>query len=439
MTVLIFCAAVVFLQLAGAYLRFLAFRDQMNEGEVWSLWRKFVTWSGVSLFIYWGLFWSTGLVTGTYKAVLMLGWIPYMIIFVRALPGRLLSHVFVLGMVALWSFITHNWSNIAVTVFMSNEAEQTIIFIHPLLYLMWFVLLLPIEWRFFSRVLPDQAFLLHQPVGIYIALLPIIMLSGHIVLIADGQLWHTWAERISRLCLLIGFVFAYRYIIVAARRFYDREMDRHNGEIMEREIVYLEEYQKLIQDNKIQAEKMQENLLSRYETLQMLLNRGDVAAAKKFIAGQEQLLATVSIRSYCNSPIVNAAISLYLRRAEAQGITVRQKINLPKTLATDENDLAVLLSNLLENAIQACAGSPKPELSIVLQHNGRQCVLEIVNSCVKELRLGDDGLPETKHAQAGHGIGTLSLKNFLAKYDGYVDFSQERGQVRLFIYWEGGK
>ena len=210
-------------------------------------------------------------------------------------------------------------------------------------------------------------------------------------------------------------------------------------EIMQREISYLEEYRQLMQDHKAQAERMQDNLLAVYERLQALLNRGDVTAAKAFIESQEQLLGTVSIRAYCRSPIVNAAISLYLRRADEQGIAVRQKVNLPKELATDENDLAVLLSNLLENAIQACAGCPRPELSLILQHNGRQCVLEIVNTCTRKLQLTEEGLPETKHKQAGHGIGTLSLKNFLLKYDGYVDFSQENGQVRLFIYWEGGK
>lgn len=437
--VLIFCTAIVLVQLAGAYLRFLAFREQMKPEEIRSLWQNFITWSGMSLFIYWGIFWQTGLVIVAYKTVLMLGWIPYMVIFMRALPGRKLAHIFVLGMVALWSFITHNWSNIAVSLLMAEEAEATVILVHPFLYLIWFTLLLPVEWRFFKNILPDAALLARKPWGIYIALLPFLMLSGHIVLIADAQLWHSWAERISRLCLPMAFVFAYRYIVEAAGQFYDRSLNRHNGEIMQREISYLEEYRQLMQDHKAQAERMQDNLLAVYERLQALLNRGDVTAAKAFIESQEQLLGTVSIRAYCRSPIVNAAISLYLRRADEQGIVVRQKVNLPKELATDENDLAVLLANLLENAIQACAGCPRPELSLILQHNGRQCVLEIVNTCTRKLQLTEEGLPETKHKQAGHGIGTLSLKNFLLKYDGYVDFSQENGRVRLFIYWEGGK
>ncbi|WP_296772643.1 GHKL domain-containing protein [Selenomonas sp.] len=435
----LFCLAVVLVQLAGAYLRFLSFRDQLQPLEVRALWRKFFLWSIFCWVLYGGIFTQTGLTAAAYKAVLFCGWLPYFLIFVRALPGRWLAHIFVFGMCFLWSFTLHNFSNIALAVFMRFASEAVIIGIHPWLYLVWFLFTLPLAKTYFIRLLPEPELFARRPLGIYIAVLPWLMLSGHVWLIADGALWHTWGERISRLCLVMGFLLAYRYILVAARQFYQRELAANNEEIMGQEITYLEDYQRLMAERKERAEVMQANLLASYDKLHDLLLAGKLAEARHYIGEQEQLLGAVAIWAYSSFPLVNAAISLYLRRAENQGIEVSPKVNLPQKMATDENDLAVLLSNLLENAIQACEGMSEPQLSLVLQHDGRQIVLEIVNPSARTVKIGADGLPVSDKSRPGHGIGTLSLKSFLAKYDGYVDFSQEAGLVRLFIYWEDGK
>ena len=47
-------------------------------------------------------------------------------------------------------------------------------------------------------------------------------------------------------------------------------------------------------------------------------------------------------------------------RAKAKGINIIQKINLPKGMNTDENDLSVLVANLLENALLASANGQEP-------------------------------------------------------------------------------
>lgn len=182
-----------------------------------------------------------------------------------------------------------------------------------------------------------------------------------------------------------------------------------------------------------------------YEELERLIEAREIEAARQLIAAQDLKLSAASITPYTDYPIINAAISIYLRRAEERGLKVKQRVNLPKAMGTDEQELAVLLSNLLENALLAvlrdreergqAAGEGSIELT--LQHMEGQCVLEIVNTCATPLRLSADGLPVA--SQEGHGLGMLSLRNFLRRYDGYADFTQEQGKVTLSMYWEDKK
>ena len=93
---------------------------------------------------------------------------------------------------------------------------------------------------------------------------------------------------------------------------------------------------------------------------------------------------------------------------------------------------------MLENAINAGRKQPKGarELSIIIQHRGRQYVLEIANRFDGELQLGSDGLPTT--TRKGHGIGMTSVQTFAAKYKAQAMFEQSDGRVKFSMYRRDG-
>ena len=155
-----------------------------------------------------------------------------------------------------------------------------------------------------------------------------------------------------------------------------------------------------------------------------------------FIERQTHILDSTRVKIFCLAPLVNVVLSIYLQHAKEIGIKVSHKVDLPPKFATDESDLAVLLSNLLENAINACKQQKNPserEISVIMRHNGRQYLLDISNRYDYPLNFDENGLPYTK--KIGHGIGMASLKTFAEKYDAFIDFSQENGFVRLTMYW----
>ena len=287
--------------------------------------------------------------------------------------------------------------------------------------------------RCFLSLLPAFGFFKGRLVRLYTAWLPFFILLGFLVLIADSRLWHSPEERLSRLLLPVGFVLAYHWLLKAARRLYEQQRLEQQAAIMAQEAAYLEESKRLSESTRLATRSQRENLLATYEELARLIGEDRIEEARRLIARQDEKLSAASLTPYTNYPIINAALSIYLRRAEEAGLQVSQKVNLPADMGTDENELAVLLSNLLENALLA-ARKTGGRLALVLQHSGSQCVLELTNTAPLPLELGQDGLPRTR--RRGHGLGMLSLRNFLSKYEGYADFSQARGEVTLSMYWE---
>ncbi len=438
LTAVFFALKITLIHLAGAYLRYVSFSKEFSRQASLSYWKKIAVVSLILTCFYVFQFLDTAIDVRSYKTILLFGWIPYQYLFVRAMPNQGLSHLFVFSMFAMWTFILHSLACLALALFFMEQNEEFVLQLESALYIAFYLVLLPLARHYFRSLLEIFSRFTRRGVKIYFALLPLVMTAGYLAMINDGILWHSWEERLARLLLPVAFFIIYHYILATSQHIYEQKHLLHNSAIMKQELLYLEEARLLAADNREQMQKHLSGLLDTYKELRQLLQQGKIKEAQAYISQQEDRLSATAIIAYTDYSIINAAISIYLHRAKTAGIGIIQKINLPRTMGTDENDLAVLLANLLENALLASAkDNGARQITLILQHNGDQCVLEIANTFKGTLHLGEDGLPKT--SRDGHGIGMLSLKNFLDKYDGYADFSCENGWVRLTMYWEDQK
>lgn len=426
---------VVLIQLSDAFLRWLAFSKELSREKDIKLWKKFVAWGVVSFGIYFSVLAGNGIGAAEYKAFLMLGWIPYLAIFIYDAGGGFLRHIFIFNMSALWSFLQHNWSSFIVISFFINQSDDEIILRHAAFYVLLFIIMLPIEKYFFTRMLLPQAFFDIRPQGFYIAFLPLVILMAHIIRLADGVLIHSWEERLSRMYLPFVFLFFYKYVLEAVRRFYrQRRMEKLELRLVEK-LAELKEYNHFMQELQKSVSIMRHDLRHSYRLIYTLLESGDVTKAREYLITQELSLESAVVRPFTKYSLLSNAISIYLQRAEDAGIKVFQRINIPDEFKTDENDFALLLSNLFENAIRdierQAEGSRK--LSIIIRQEDGVFILEMTTNCNVILHFDEKGFP--KGVDTVSSIGMNSIKNFVKKYNAHVDFSQSDGQLKFSMYW----
>ena len=139
-------------------------------------------------------------------------------------------------------------------------------------------------------------------------------------------------------------------------------------------------------------------------------------------------------RKYCENTTVNAAITHYVTIAEHNNIRVNVSANIPYDPGVDEMQLAIAISNLLENAIHACEKVPENDRFIEITAKFKaQLLFEIVNSCTKKAELNGEGHPVTR--EVGHGIGTRSVLDFVEKTNSEIRYVAEdnRFKVRMII------
>ena len=141
--------------------------------------------------------------------------------------------------------------------------------------------------------------------------------------------------------------------------------------------------------------------------------------------------------NYCENMIVNAIVGHYLNPAKAEEIRVKTEIRAGQDLPVKDEDLCILLTNLLENALEACRSiSPESERSISLRISANEdhILIDCENSADKEVKILPDGtVPTSKSDSVDHGYGLSSVRRIVEKYCGEFVISCENGRFRAVI------
>lgn len=174
------------------------------------------------------------------------------------------------------------------------------------------------------------------------------------------------------------------------------------------------------------------DLRHRFNALDGLLEQGDVAAARAYIASAGEALAETKPRQWCRNSVLNAVFAYYFARAEAEGVHVESTLDFPRDLPVDAAELSTVFANALENAIHAVKKLPEGERVIRCKGiHDPQIMFSVKNPYAGEIVFDEQGRPLAK--EPGHGLGVRSIEAYCGKHDAYCDYNAKDGWFEVSI------
>ncbi len=140
---------------------------------------------------------------------------------------------------------------------------------------------------------------------------------------------------------------------------------------------------------------------------------------------------------HCEHYTLNMLLSYFAQAAQENGIRCTIRVNVPQKVAIPDNDLAVLIGNLAENAVEACCVQTGGEKKLLICGNvqGNRLLFTVDNSFTGTLQRDRSGvLLSTKHP--GQGIGLESARAIARRYGGELRAEQNDGMFRVSIWLE---
>lgn len=175
-----------------------------------------------------------------------------------------------------------------------------------------------------------------------------------------------------------------------------------------------------------QAKQNRHDLRHHNALLLEYLSRDDSAGAKEYLRQYDDELKDAALTEYCKNTLVNAVLRRCAWRAERAGVVFTVRADIPEALPLTPPELGVLISNLLENACEACekADMPAPFILLMAETEGERLKIETRNTVGGKTLFYENGLP--KSTKPGGGTGTRSMERIVKKYGGMQVFRQSQ-------------
>ncbi|MCL2717620.1 MAG: GHKL domain-containing protein [Lachnospiraceae bacterium] len=130
-----------------------------------------------------------------------------------------------------------------------------------------------------------------------------------------------------------------------------------------------------------------------------------------------------------NNAIINAVINQKYKMAKAKGIMMILSLNDLSKVSIKDDDIVVILSNMLDNAIEACAQIDEGEKIIKFQFHLKEDKITILmrNPVNDNIKIVNNQLVSTKSKPTEHGIGMKNIEAVVNKYGGECNYSCNHG------------
>lgn len=164
-----------------------------------------------------------------------------------------------------------------------------------------------------------------------------------------------------------------------------------------------------------------------------VLQEGNLAAARQYLAEISEMGQLDALAVHSNNPVVDAILNQKYAQACAVGIQMDFAINDLAKFPLSNKETVVVLSNLLDNAIEACKTQNGTRLiRVKIQCSEEKTILSVINT-IDKAPVVENGLPVTTKADPlTHGFGLQNIVSILAEHgacpaiscrDGWFQFS----------------
>lgn len=164
-----------------------------------------------------------------------------------------------------------------------------------------------------------------------------------------------------------------------------------------------------------------------------LLDAGQPGQATEYIRNMISRIESIVPRRYCENNTVNLLLGTFEKKAADMGVSLAIKASLPAQLCLNDTELCVILSNGLENALNAVAALPeteKREIGVFLGIGRSKLLIEIRNPYAGSVIL-QDGLPVAQDQKQHYGC--RSILSVVQQRNGICSFETEDGVFLLQI------
>ena len=189
------------------------------------------------------------------------------------------------------------------------------------------------------------------------------------------------------------------------------------------------DYMRLTQKKLADMRRVKHDIGNHISYMSALLSKGQYDELKKYFEKFNREVDEAMSTVQCGNRAVNIILNMEKSKAEAQGVQIQFDICIPPRLPFSDMHMCSLLSNLLDNAIEAKQQFPaeKDDYVVTVRMSTRRefLYIAVLNPVPENGKHEELALLESTKQSADHGFGTKIVERIAKNYNGYVNYAVE--------------
>ena len=195
--------------------------------------------------------------------------------------------------------------------------------------------------------------------------------------------------------------------------------------------LLLEENLDTINDVYSSNAKLYHDLNNHFDALYQLLDLNLIDDAKIYIEKISEPMKNLNKVSWTGIDGIDVILNSKLAKAQKYDVELIYNAEYPSNSRIDPSDMSTILSNLIDNAIEAVSkGDHEKKIKVTIRKINKFLTIQVVNAIFEPIKIKSGNIMTTKSDGALHGWGMKSVKAAAEKYDGTVKYSYDN---QLFV------
>lgn len=196
--------------------------------------------------------------------------------------------------------------------------------------------------------------------------------------------------------------------------------------LKEQQLMHDIQYAETVRSQYEEIRNIRHDMKQHLAVVSGLQAEGKIDAAQKYISEISSEINKIEMFMDVGNDFVNAILNSKLSIAKSKGIEVLCGSS-SNVAGVGEYDLCNLLGNMLDNAIEAAEKTgDNAVVEVAILSDKHKLMITVSNSILQSVLNGNSELKTTKSKSNLHGFGIKTIKSIAEKYDGSVDFYEEK-------------
>lgn len=247
-------------------------------------------------------------------------------------------------------------------------------------------------------------------------ILNLFMLPVHPELLFDGRLLQIYIVVSLALLALLSLFYALFYFMATSLN--RNSHLRQENEFLSMQRAHYDNLKTAIEETR----EARHDMRHHFDALLRLASREEWDSLTEYLSTARERIPNTELY-LCDNQAADSVAGHYALLFRKADIPFVCKLDLPPRLPVPEVDLCLVLSNLLENALEASLKTTPARRNVHAQaylHSGNMILLTVENTYDEDIREKNGVLQSSK--RRGAGVGTQSVRHIAEKNGGYCRF-----------------